>query len=51
MIGLVIVCALLCTEHATAGMQLAHLTGTWLTGGIEARMKEDRLLGAILIVT
>ena len=51
MIGLVIVHALSCTEHATAGVQLTHLTGTWLTGGIEGWMKGDRLLGTIIIVT
>jgi hypothetical protein len=51
MIGLVIAHALSCSEHATVGVQLMHLTGTWLTGIIEGRMKGNRLLGAIIIVT
>jgi hypothetical protein len=32
-------------------VQHMHLTGTWLTGGIEGGMKRDRLLGAIIILT
>ena len=37
--------ALLCTEHATTWVQLAHPNGTRLTGGVEGRMKGDHHMG------